>query len=115
MSAEIIAIVDDADRLVDAVPRAQMRALGLTYRVTYILVFNAAGQLLVQRRTADKDMYPGYLDLAAGGVVLADESYEQSAARELAEELGYAPHRRSKPSTLFSTIRRHPSWRPRTS
>jgi len=35
-----------------------------------------------------KDLYPGCWDVAAGGVVLADESYEQSAARELYEELG---------------------------
>jgi 8-oxo-dGTP pyrophosphatase MutT (NUDIX family) len=35
-----------------------------------------------------KDIYPGYWDVAAGGVVLAGESYEQSASRELAEELG---------------------------
>ena len=35
-----------------------------------------------------KDIYPGYLDIATGGVVLAGESYELSAKRELAEELG---------------------------
>ncbi len=35
-----------------------------------------------------KDVYPGYWDVAAGGVVQAGENYEQSAKRELAEELG---------------------------
>jgi 8-oxo-dGTP pyrophosphatase MutT (NUDIX family) len=35
-----------------------------------------------------KDIYPGYLDVATGGVVLAGETYEASAKRELAEELG---------------------------
>ncbi|HHD57480.1 MAG TPA: NUDIX domain-containing protein, partial [Desulfobulbaceae bacterium] len=53
-----------------------------------ILVFNTQGELFVQKRTMNKDMYPGYLDVAAGGVVLAGESYEQSAERELEEELG---------------------------
>lgn len=65
-----------------------MRAKGLTHRATYILVFNSKGELFIQKRTATKDIYPGYYDIAAGGVVLADESYEDSAQRELFEELG---------------------------
>jgi 8-oxo-dGTP pyrophosphatase MutT (NUDIX family) len=35
-------------------------------------------------------VYPGFFDLAAGGVVLAGESYDAAAQRELAEELGIA-------------------------
>ncbi len=88
MSTEIVSIVDCSDRVIDAVPRPEMRRRGLIYRVNYILVFNPAGEILVQRRTDSKDQYPGLLDLAAGGVVRAGESYEISAARELAEELG---------------------------
>ena len=37
-----------------------------------------------------KDVYPGYYDIAAGGVVLAGETYEEAAERELEEELGVA-------------------------
>ena len=44
--------------------------------------------MLVQLRTTIKDMYPGYYDLAAGGVVAAGESYEENAEREAEEELG---------------------------
>jgi 8-oxo-dGTP pyrophosphatase MutT (NUDIX family) len=33
-------------------------------------------------------MYPGFWDTAAGGMVAAHESYAESAARELEEELG---------------------------
>ncbi len=35
-----------------------------------------------------KAIYPGYWDVAAGGMVLATETYAESAARELEEELG---------------------------
>ena len=35
-----------------------------------------------------KDVFPGYYDPAAGGVVLPGESYEESAQRELYEEMG---------------------------
>jgi len=88
MATEIVSIVDSTNTVIGAMPRNQMRAQSVIYQVTYILVFNSGGDLLVQRRTDTKDVYPGLLDLAAGGVVLAEESYEVSAARELEEELG---------------------------
>ena len=85
---EVVQIVDRDNRIVGAVPRSRMRREALTHRASYILVFNARDELFLQKRTATKDIYPGYWDVAAGGVVLAGESYEDSAARELAEELG---------------------------
>ncbi len=85
---EIVQIVDQDDQEIAAVTRAMMRTQRLIHRASYILVFNRAGELYVQKRTMTKDIYPGYWDVAAGGVVLAGESYEQSARRELEEELG---------------------------
>lgn len=85
---EIVSIVDREDNVVDEVPRHVMRAQSLRHRVTYIFVFDSTGRLFVQKRTPTKDLYPGYFDLAAGGVVCAGESYEDSAAREAQEELG---------------------------
>ncbi|MBW1750665.1 MAG: NUDIX hydrolase YfcD [Deltaproteobacteria bacterium] len=85
---EIIQIVDIDNREIVAIARHLMREQHLIHRASYILVFNAAGELFVQKRTMIKDIYPGYWDVAAGGVVLAGESYEESAERELAEELG---------------------------
>ncbi len=85
---EIVAIVDEHNTVVGAVPRWEMRAKNLPHRSTYILVFNSQGALYVQKRTLTKDVFPGYYDPAAGGVVLAGESYEQGAVRELEEEMG---------------------------
>lgn len=86
--AELIAWVDEQDRLLGSLPRAQLRERGLIGRGTFILLFNGAGELCVHRRTLSKALYPGYWDVAAGGMVLAGESYAESAARELEEELG---------------------------
>ncbi|MCY1400599.1 putative Nudix hydrolase YfcD [compost metagenome] len=86
--AETIAWVDEQDQLLGALPRAQLRERGLIGRGTYILLFNSSGELCVHRRTLSKAIYPGYWDVAAGGMVQADESYSESAARELEEELG---------------------------
>lgn len=85
---EIVTIVDEHNVVIGEVSRKVMRAGRLIHRATYILVFNNRGDLFVHKRTATKDIYPSHYDIAAGGVVLAGESYEESAARELAEELG---------------------------
>ncbi len=87
-SEEIVQIVDENNQEIGALARGLMREQRLIHRACYILVFNGAGELFVQKRTMTKDIYPGYWDVAAGGVVLAGESYEKSAERELAEELG---------------------------
>lgn len=86
--AELIAWVDRHDQPLGALPRADLRERGLIGRGTYILLFNSAGELCVHRRTLSKAVYPGYWDVAAGGMVQNGESYELSAARELEEELG---------------------------
>jgi isopentenyldiphosphate isomerase len=85
---EIVAVVDENNRVIGSSTRREMRCKRLIHRATYIFVFNGRGELFVQKRTTIKDMYPGYYDLAAGGVVLYGESYELSAEREVAEELG---------------------------
>lgn len=85
---EIVTIVDEQNTVVGAVPRREMRAKNLPHRSTYILVFNARSELYVQKRTMTKDAFPGYYDPAAGGVILAGESYAQGAVRELEEEMG---------------------------
>lgn len=87
-SDERVVIVDKDDKPVDVVPRSVMRTQGLRHRTTGIFVVGSDGRLFVQRRTGTKDVYPGLLDLCAGGVVVAGESYEESALREAAEELG---------------------------
>ena len=85
---EIVAIVDAQNRVVGSTPRRDMRQNRLPHRSTYILIFDSCGDLCVQKRTATKDVFPGYYDIAAGGVVLAGEAYDAGARRELAEEVG---------------------------
>jgi len=85
---ELVTIVDEENNEITAVQRREMRAGRLIHRATYILVFNSGGELYVQKRTQIKDVFPGYYDVAAGGVVLSGETYDEGAERELAEELG---------------------------
>lgn len=85
---ELVDVVDDHDQVVGTVTRAEMRAKRLQHRAVSIAVVGTDGRLLVHRRAATKDVWPGMWDLAAGGVVAAGEHYDDAARRELAEELG---------------------------
>ncbi|WP_372450545.1 NUDIX domain-containing protein [Streptomyces tagetis] len=46
------------------------------------------GRVLVLRRAGHLARYPGRHEVGVGGAVRVGESYEEAAARELAEELG---------------------------
>jgi isopentenyldiphosphate isomerase len=80
--------VDADGRVLGIVPRSRMRRENLRHRSAAVIVTNSDGELLVHRRADDKDVYPGWWDLAAGGVVGVGETYAEAARRELAEELG---------------------------
>jgi isopentenyldiphosphate isomerase len=85
---ELVDVVDEHDRVVGVVTRAEMRAGRLRHRAVSIAVFGSDGRLLVHRRAATKDVWPGMWDIAAGGVVASGEPCDVAAVRELAEELG---------------------------
>ena len=88
--AELVDVVDADGRVVDRVPRREMRARRLPHRSVYVLVFDSHGRLFVHQRTATKDVFPSRWDMTIGGVLAAGEDFATGAARELEEELGVA-------------------------
>lgn len=85
---ERVDVVDEHDRVLRTVTRAEMRAEHLRHRATYVLVLSSRDELLVHQRSPHKDVYPAYWDVAAGGVLGHGEEWDTAAARELIEELG---------------------------
>jgi len=85
---EVIILVDKHNNIIGDVPRRLMDFGKDYHRVTYILVFNTSGDLIIQKRTDNKAFCPGYYGVTTGGVVEKGESYIDSAHRELQEELG---------------------------
>lgn len=61
---------------------------GYYHRSVNVFVFNSAGQLLLQRRAAIKDICPNLWDLSCAEHVQPQEPYIEGAARGLKEELG---------------------------
>ena len=88
MTGEIVALFDASGKVTGAAPRGEVRARNLHHGATAILVLNSEDEVLLHRRTATKDVYPGRHDFAVGGVLQAGEEPLDSARRELAEEVG---------------------------
>src|SRR5690348_2474707 len=85
-------LVDLEDCVIGRVRRGDAhRDPRLIHRSVQVLVFTSDGSLLLQRRAATKDLFPDSLCASASGHVAAGANYEESARRELLEELGVAP------------------------
>jgi isopentenyldiphosphate isomerase len=86
---QLVEWVDEDGRVRAVVTRGRMRAEKLRHRSVAVVVRSTtAGDVLVHRRAGWKDLWPGYWDLAVGGVVGVGEPWPAAARRELAEELG---------------------------
>jgi isopentenyldiphosphate isomerase len=81
-------VVDERDAVVDRRRRADVHRLGLRHRAVHVLMFNARGELFLQKRSRAKDCFPGAWDSSASGHLDAGEEYDACAVRELREELG---------------------------
>ena len=83
-----IVVVDKDDNVVGVVEKSEALSKGLVRRIARIFVFNAKGELFLQRRSNNVETYPNTQDQSAGGHVDEGESYDEAAKRELSEELG---------------------------
>jgi len=88
--AERFDVVDSDDRVLRPEFRDVIHVNNYLHRAVHMLLFNARGELYLQKRSIWKDRNPGLWDSSAAGHVDSGESYAAAAARELREELGIA-------------------------
>jgi isopentenyldiphosphate isomerase len=107
---ELVERVDDQDRVLGmVVGRRQAIREGWLHRIAVTVCRDERGRILVHRRSEQVSRFPGLYEVEVGGAANVGESYEQAAARELAEELGI----RALPRLLFTFINRSglsPHW-----
>jgi isopentenyldiphosphate isomerase len=85
---EMVDEIDLSGNVLQLVTRRKMRAEQLCHRSVFIAVMSEKGDLLVHKRAETKDIWPGWWDVAVGGVVAPGETWADAAVRELHEELG---------------------------
>ncbi len=85
---EMFDVVDENDNVIGKATREECHTKGLLHRGVYIFIFNSKGELLLQKRSMNKDLYKGLWDGSASGHVEAGNGYEEAARQELKEELG---------------------------
>ncbi|MBI5427523.1 MAG: NUDIX domain-containing protein [Nitrospinae bacterium] len=84
---EAFDVVDENDNAIGRAARGEVHRKSLLHRSVHILVFNADGDLFLQKRAMTKDQNPGLWDSSAAGHVNSGEDYFSGACRELREEL----------------------------
>ena len=94
MSDEFFDLIDDVTgKIVGRATRRECHGNPkLLHRSVRVAVYHPDGKsLLLQKRSMDKDIFPGRWDMAVGGHVDSGETPEQAVVREMGEELGLPP------------------------
>ena len=89
--SELFDVVDEHDRVIGRAPRGEVHARGLRHRAVHIFVTNCAGEVFLHQRSLTKDTFPGLWNSSCAGHVGAGDDYDETALRELDEELGWQP------------------------
>lgn len=86
---EYLEIINEKGDIIGLAPRSVVHGNPLLmHRVVHVLVFNEKGEILLQKRSKNKDVAPGKWDTSVGGHVSPGEDLISSAIREMNEELG---------------------------
>ena len=99
MSEEIFDVVNAQDEVVGHRVRHEVHRLGLMHRAVHVLVFNAQGEVFLQKRSLKKDIAAGKWDSSSSGHLDRGEAYDDCAVREVREEIGL--HLPQPPTRLF--------------
>lgn len=69
-------------------PRKEVHSRGYWHKGVHIWIINSKKELLVQRRSANKDVYPNKLYISVAGHPVSGEEEVETIKREFLEEIG---------------------------
>lgn len=69
-------------------PKPEVHKNGDWHKASHIWIINSNNELLIQKRSSNKENYPNVWDISAAGHLSAGEDSVSSALRETEEELG---------------------------
>lgn len=86
---ELFYLVDEEDIVLGSISREKAHSSPeFIHRSVQILLFNDRNQVLLQKRSLQKKLYPHAWTVSASGHVTFGDTYEATAQRELQEEIG---------------------------
>ena len=89
MDSESLILVDQTDREVGHMSKTECHeGRGTLHRAFSLLIFNPAGELLLQQRSASKRLWPLYWSNSCCSHPRRAETMESATRRRLREELG---------------------------
>jgi isopentenyldiphosphate isomerase len=83
-----IVFVDENDNIIGAGTKQEAWTKGIRHRIARVFLFNAKGELLIQKRAHTLSSLPDRWDHSASGHVDEGETYAEAAQREMEEEVG---------------------------
>lgn len=87
---EYFDVLDEAGRKTgETISRIEAHRSGACHRVVQVWIMNSKNELLLQKRSANKDTRANCWYVSMGGHISAKESNELTILRELREELGF--------------------------
>jgi isopentenyl-diphosphate delta-isomerase type 1 len=82
-------VVNEKGHKIGRAPRALCHnGSKLLHPVVHIHIYNGNREILLQKRSADKDIQPGVWDTSVGGHIQSGEQLLDAVSREAAEEIG---------------------------
>ncbi len=88
MADELIDIYDENNHPINIqLMKSEAHKKWLWHRTAHIWIYNSKGEILLQLRAKDKDLYPDMRDISVAGHVGAWEEPITSALREIKEEI----------------------------
>jgi isopentenyldiphosphate isomerase len=66
---EKLDIVDEDDNIIGQDTRENVHRKGLLHREIHVIIYNDENEILLQKRSMNKDTYPSLLDISVGGHV----------------------------------------------
>ncbi len=86
---ELLILVDENDKEIGYMSKIDChRGEGILHRAFSIFIFNKRGDLLIQKRSGEKALWGGYWSNSVCSHPRKGESYGESTARRLHDELG---------------------------
>lgn len=105
---ELVAAIDqDGKPLQAQYSRTEAHRKGIWHRSVSIFVLNRYGEILIERRSDHKDLFPGFYDIV-GGHLQPGQKPVDAARQEISEEIGLSvPSSRLEPLTQEDAVIEH--------